>query len=72
MGAGSLEPGGRLAYTDNKDEFAGIYGSDVTRTRDLRRDRPAFRLFCSPATAGVVVLENELQTVGEGVGGAGA
>jgi hypothetical protein len=43
MGAGSLEAGGRLTYLDNKDESQGFYGSDGTRTRDLRRDRPAFR-----------------------------
>src|ERR671923_3105941 len=51
-------------------------GSDRTRNRDLRRDRPALRSTprlpvarAVPPVAGVVLLENGLQSVGEGVGG---
>ena len=29
-------------FEDLEGDFAGLYGSDGTRTRDLRRDRPAF------------------------------
>jgi hypothetical protein len=43
--------------------------SDGTRTRDLRRDRPAFRSPARSPLVGVVLLENGLRSVGEDVGG---
>ena len=44
MCAGSLEAGGRLRLTRQQIQayLQDFYGSDGTRTRDLRRDRPAF------------------------------
>jgi hypothetical protein len=48
------------AYLDNKKcLFAGISkdGSDGTRTRDLRRDRPVRRNWLQPATTGNYRLE---------------
>jgi len=39
MGAGSLEAGDRLAYADNKDEFAGI----LRERRDSNPRPPAWQ-----------------------------
>jgi hypothetical protein len=44
------------------------YASDETRTRDLRRERPAFRPLPSSVTAGVVRLENGLRLLGKVLG----
>ena len=57
-----------ILTTEHADLQDVLSGSDGTRTRDLRRDRPAFSVFLDLCPA-VVLLENGLQSVGEGVGG---